>query len=483
MIDVKERIQRWPANPVKSGWVEYRYAWIMALLNFIFTVGSLNAQPGVQLFRTDIQHNIKIDLYNPSDWDSIKARFHHSVTEDLVYTPVRIDIDHTVFDSVGLTIKGNTWVDFNSPSMFYPFKIDMNEFVKGQKFDQIKKFNLNNKEYDNNIVMNNVYAAFGLPYCRTSKAAVYINNNRVGEFLILEQVDDTYLKRVFGNNKNNLFKGDNQAYLEWLGNNQKDYESRYSLKNNEELNDFSDLIHFIDILNNSSKEALEDSVYRHFDLESYMKILSLQVLMGKEDDYFDKGHNYYLYHNGSDDRFSFIPYDNDMVIFPGNDLFMTRKQQFPLFTFIFGSENLRQQYVGCMCEIMNRIESVIPLIELKYQADFSAYKDFLRTSVFDRTFEIEYNGYHCSSAVPGNSADDQLLMYVSENTLFIESPEQMGVHLEIYTMSGQVVFQKDWRPGECLGGTINLDFLKAGMYVARLRNDRTVYSLKIGISR
>jgi hypothetical protein len=37
----------------------------------------------------------------------------------------------------------------------------------------------------------------------------------------------TYLKRIFGNNKKNLYKGDNQAYLDWLGVDQKAYESRY----------------------------------------------------------------------------------------------------------------------------------------------------------------------------------------------------------------------------------------------------------------
>ena len=489
MIDLKERKRDWSVasanggqNESQEGGQSGRRVFVIAFLCFILAVSSLMAQTGERLFRTDIEHNIKIDLYKPSDWDSIKVRFHNSVTEDLVYTPVRIDIDHTVFDSVGLSIKGNTYVDFNSPSMFYPFKIDMNEFVKGQKFDNIKKFNLNNKEYDNNIVMNNIYAAFGLPYCRTSKAAVYISNTWVGEYLILEQVDNTYLKRVFGNDEQNLYKGDNQAYLDWLGGIQKYYESRYSLKNNEEINDYSDLIHFIDILNNSNNPALEDSVKSHFDLENYMKILSLQVLMGKHDDYFDKGHNYYLYHNGSDDRFSFIPYDNDMVLYPGNNLFMTQSQRFPLFGFIFGSKNLRQQYVSCMCSVMNKIESAIPPIELKYHADFSAYKDYVSSSIFARTIEIADAGYHCSSTSIINSAESQLLMYISRNSLFVESPKQMSVHLEIFSMSGQVVYQQDWKPAENNTGTINLEFLKAGMYVARLRNDQAVFSLKITIS-
>lgn len=481
MIGLNEMKSDWSATSAACGQPGRRVC-IMAVLCFNLAVNSLMAQSGEQLFRTDIEHNIKVELYKPSDWDSIQVRFHNTVTEDLVYTPVRIDIDHTVYDSVGLSIKGNTYVDFTSPSMFYPFKIDMNEFIKGQKYDNIKKFNLNNKEYDNNIVMNNVFAAFGLPYCRTSRAAVYINNTWIGEYLIIEQVDDSYLKRVFGNNNENLYKGDNMAYLEWLGGNQKDYESRYFLKNNEEINDYSDLIHFIDILNNTNDPAREDSVKSHFDLESYMKILSLQVLMGKQDDYFDKGHNYYLYHNESDDRFSFIPYDNDMVMYPGNNLFMTQSQQFPLFTFIFGSKSLRQEYVSCMCGILNQIESVIPPIELKYHSDFTAYKDFLKSSVFNRTNEIAYDGYHCSSAAITNDAEGQSHMYANRNTLFFASPEQMCVQLEIISMSGQVVYRKEWKSGENNSGTLNLEFLKTGMYVARLRNDQSEYSLKIVIS-
>jgi hypothetical protein len=130
---------------------------------------------------------------------------------------------------------------------------------------------------------------------------------------------------------------------------------------------------------------------------------------------------------------------------------------------------------------LNRIESVIPLIELKYHSDFSVYKDFLRSSVFDRTFEIAAAGYHCSSAAINNDAEGRLLMYASRNTLYIESPEQMSVHLEIFSMSGQVVYRKEWEPAENNTGMVCLDFLKTGMYVALLRNDHTVCSLKIGI--
>ena len=96
---------------------------------------------GELLFNETILHEIRIVSLNASDWDSIAARY-----ERELYTPMRIIIDGTTLDSVGVRIKGNNFLNNLDKGKFQAYKLDFNEFVKGQKYNGLKKINLNNRE-------------------------------------------------------------------------------------------------------------------------------------------------------------------------------------------------------------------------------------------------------------------------------------------------------------------------------------------------
>lgn len=451
--------------------------WVVFLQLILLPLNLTAQSAGENLFKPDIEHTIQIQLYKPADWDSIKARYQFA-SEKLTYTPVKITIDNNVIDSVGLAIKGNTYIDPDSSVLNYPFKVDLNEFVKGQKYDGLKKFNLNNEENSNSIVMNNIYAAFQLPYLRTALTKVYLNETLLGTYLIVEQVDKTYAKRIFGNDKGNLFKGDNQADLSWLGPNQPDYEYRYSLKTNEEKNDYSMLIHFIDILNNTNQPALRDSIMSNFDLTGYLNILSLQVLMGKHDDYFDKNHNFYLYHNSANNKLVYIPYDNDMLLLPGHDLFMTNAQHLPLFRALFTDVAITQQYVNCMCNIIANIKPVIPVIETRYNANYSIYKEYIDNSISSLNDEIINAGYSCTTSIPTTNKNITL-MYTTGSSIFIKPSGYANDKLQIINLNGQVVYQQIFHGINWNTRTISLTFLPKGIYIAKLKSKHVTEVLKV----
>ena len=109
---------------------------------------------------------------------------------------------------------------------------------------------------------------------RANFAEVTFNGEPWGFYTIIEQIDDQFLDRSIGDDDGNLFKagsnfggGDGEASLEYLGSSQASYTSSYVLKNNEEEDDWGDLIDFVDFINNSSDAVFESELWRLVGLD------------------------------------------------------------------------------------------------------------------------------------------------------------------------------------------------------------------------
>ena len=89
--------------------------------------------------------------------------------------------------------------------------------------------------------------------CSTASrfARVYIDSVYWGFYSLVEHVDKVFLDTWFGDNDGNLYKAE-KSTLEWSGPDQDNYAEDLELKTNEKENDWSGLIHFLDVLNNSS---------------------------------------------------------------------------------------------------------------------------------------------------------------------------------------------------------------------------------------
>ena len=80
-----------------------------------------------------------------------------------------------------------------------------------------------------------------LPAARTHHSEVYINDEYMGIYLNVEQIDDEFVDSRFGNEEGNLYKCAWGATLEDDG--QINNDDIYELKTNEDVNDRSVLDH------------------------------------------------------------------------------------------------------------------------------------------------------------------------------------------------------------------------------------------------
>ena len=295
------------------------------LLSFLFIInfalqGGAQVE-GDQLFDNSKIHELKIISLKENLGDTLETNYIMSYgmnqiqTREIPYAAVKLMIDGTTLDSLGIRYKGfNSWWH----STKKPIKIDLNRYKDNQVYDGLKKFNLHNGSGDPSFIRENIdyklLRLMGIKAPRTAYARVFMDDEYLGLYRLVEQVDNTFLDTSFGNHTGNLFKQHSKSTagfsLSWLGNSQDLYYSSLSLENHQNENNWADVIHFLDILNNSNDRQFKDSILSVFDVYEYLKILAFDVAVNNLDYYGNSGRNYYLYNNNG--LFHWIPWDYNL---------------------------------------------------------------------------------------------------------------------------------------------------------------------------
>ncbi len=251
--------------------------------------------------------DIEGDSLNLLLGDSLYAS--HEFMATVTYQSTNLD---TTIDSVGFRARGNTSLASQKKS----FKVDFNRFISSQKFQGLEEMNLNGEHNDVSIMRtylaHTLLRNAGLPSSRTSYVKLYINNVYKGLYINVEHIDDEYLDLRFAGQANgNLWKCFYGADLTWWGINPTNYQSVYELKTNKDSADYSALIHFIDVLNNTPSSNFVCAIQEVFDVDLFLRNIALEILMGQWDGYAYNKNNYYLYQRESDGKIVFLSYDLD----------------------------------------------------------------------------------------------------------------------------------------------------------------------------
>ena len=90
----------------------------------------------------------------------------------------------------------------------------------------------------------------GIPAPRANFARVYIDSVYWGFYSLVEHVDKVFLKSHYRDDDGNLYKVDKVCWNGKEGN-QEDYYEDLELKTNEKENNWSNLINFLGVLNNT----------------------------------------------------------------------------------------------------------------------------------------------------------------------------------------------------------------------------------------
>lgn len=500
-------------------------------LHGILSGGGVHAQiDGDNIF--SVEQVIAIDLAfpQPDFWTTLQANYEADESEYIPAMLTLTDVSGThVMDSVGVRLKGNS--SYSHPGVKKSFKIDFNKYISGQNYDGLKKLNFSNGFKDPTCMREKLFfdacREAGVLAPRASFANVTFNGEVWGFYTVVEQIDDQFLDWAIEEDSGNLFKaGDNfggggpggggggnntAADLADYGTDPAVYADRYELKTNEDVNDWSDLISFIDFINNTDLDAFGAGIDFRMDVDGFLRSAALDMLFSNLDSYTGSARNYYIYHNQESNLWEWIKWD-------GNEAFGSytngagnmetlaidyANPTRPLLERMFDHDELHSRYLDHVCELTEtlfnethlheRIDVVTELIASSVYADDNkmySNADFeanlasnlssdgggpmggttygLKSFVTNRSAHVT-SQLECQTVSDVESLASSLRAFPNpaQNGVIIEGLPQ-GSNVSLVNASGQVVFEALANDQHLL--RIDVAALAEGMYILRSSN-------------
>lgn len=309
------------------------------------------------LFDEDIVHEIRIQFKENNYWGILNQYYQElQQTGESKYLKAAITIDGNVIDSVGIRQRGK-YSHTGFPGKKKPLKIDFNEFVKGNKYQGYKKLNLANFAADPSLMRDllsyKIHELSGNLSLETAYAKVYLNDEFWGLYLMVEQVDKTYLKKHFSSHKGNLYKSLKLTDLNWVNNQWSSYKETIELKTNEKTPNHDAFIHFLDVINHQPSKVEEV-----FDIEGFIGMLAVDAMINNWDSYYDNGRNFYIYHNPDDNKFHWIPWDYNLAFWnkdPKNLIPIDENKKKALTQIIQNNTHYKSLYYTKVCQLLDSV--------------------------------------------------------------------------------------------------------------------------------
>jgi spore coat protein CotH len=228
-----------------------------------------------------------------------------------------ISIDGTPIDNIGIRLKGYSSY-FSSSYYKKSIKVDLDGFVDSLNYYGIEKFNLNNgvgdPSFQRDVVCYGLMRRAGVAAPRTAYAKVYLNDVYWGLYLIVEQVDKTFLEDNFASGNGDLYKNMGWSNLEYVSDNFADYSNSIELKTNEDESQGKDYIELAKAINQNDGNKFYEAIQKNFYVDYYLKVLAIDIITKNWDSYIQHGRNFYLYHEPVSNLFYWIPWDYNLAL-------------------------------------------------------------------------------------------------------------------------------------------------------------------------
>ena len=280
-----------------------------------FSYGLSNSTGFTHAFLTPTpsSENTVATAFTPSAVNTLSITISNENWQDILDNPLDEEYHETAItfngitlDSVAIRTKGGSSLRSvaNSSSDRYSFKVDINEYVSGQKFFGLKKFTLQNSfndpSYMREVIAYELMDEMGVPTPEHAYVNFYVNGELFGLYLMVEAVDGEFVEKHFANSNGDLYKPDGTGSdLLWLGDDIQSYTD-INLQTNEDTTDNGAFINFVESLDNGETSAI--------DIDTLLRYMSVSTSLSNLDSYHGPlAHNYYIYDD--DGVFSILPWD------------------------------------------------------------------------------------------------------------------------------------------------------------------------------
>lgn len=236
-----------------------------------------------------------------------------------VFTWFRADLelDGRVVRDVGLRKKGFLGsLDSERPSL----RVELDEFVDGQKLDGLERLTLNNGKQDpsrlRQCLAYDLFRAAGVAAPRCSFAHVTVNRVDLGLYVHVEPVKKPFLRRWFGELAGTRDAGDGALWEGQLSDFRAGWLDTFEAKHDAMGAAEQGLLAAVATAMDGDDEGLVERLDAVLDLEQFIAFWAVEALTAHWDGYAGNTNNFFVYappEGAVDRRLRFIPWGVDQT--------------------------------------------------------------------------------------------------------------------------------------------------------------------------
>jgi spore coat protein H len=241
----------------------------------------------------------------------------------IVFNYARADVEFGTnnFKDVGVRYKGNGTFLSSRDGLKRSFKLDFNQFVKGQKLAGMSQLNLHNSVRDpsgmNEAIAYRLFQEGAVPAPGTAYAKVYVtvpgkhDKAYFGLYNLVEDVGSAFAEEHFSMTKGAIFKPVTPNLFSDLGDDWKNYNQTYDPKGELSEEQKRRVIEFSKFVSNASDIDFAARLGDYLDLDNVSRYMAMTAWLVDLDGILGPGQNFYLYLHPKTRQFLFIPWDQD----------------------------------------------------------------------------------------------------------------------------------------------------------------------------
>jgi hypothetical protein len=275
--------------------------------------------PADAFFDDTVLHDVRLTLAE-RDWDTLKRDFlgNEYYTTELRWRDQRVR-------NIGIRSRGTGSRSGTKPGL----RVDLDRYVGGLRFLGLKSFVLRNNTQDPSNLHERIsmllFRRLGIPAPREAHARLFVNDDYVGLYTIVESVDKSFLQRVYGDDNGYLYDYDyppNAApyYFEDRGTNPARYVPLPFKPETHEDNPRPEVIvQLVQAINQSSAASFRSAMAEYLELDKFLRHVAVETYLTELDGVVgDYGmNNFFLHRYDNRSLCTLIPWDKSEA-FKGN---------------------------------------------------------------------------------------------------------------------------------------------------------------------
>ena len=329
-----------------------KLVWI-ACVTLLVGVRAVAAQTADDLFNPNVLHRVDL-LMHSQDWEKLKQNF-----QENTYYPADLQWNGQTVRNTGVRSRGLGSRSGTKPGL----RVDFDRYSSSQTFLSLKSLVLDNLTQDASGVKESVamrlFARLGVPSPRESFARVYVNNELIGLYAVVEAIDKDLLARVYGNVDGNV---QNDGYLfeynyllgaSWrfgyLGSALDPYAERFDAKTKEDksaADKWGPIEELVRLVNDTAASALGPVLEGRLDVAAFLRYVAAQNFVAQNDGFlgYDGMNNFYFYRLEDSTRHALIAWDEDNAFLSADFPIAMRHEENVLMRKMMESGGWRAQY-------------------------------------------------------------------------------------------------------------------------------------------